>query len=410
MNEKLKPRRKKGSGSVQNIGRGKWRGFRTFDGKRQYVYGVSRSEVESKLATLAPKVVGRTLLDAIDVHLEGAVALATKTREGYQSAKSRHLGKLAGVTVGDLTTSDISTRYRDLSKAGLSFSTVNQLHALLKKALDTAVANDWTDRNVARAAALPSKKARKIESIDQSALDVLLEALEEHPLRARFEIGLRLGLRPGEVLGLRLQDIDLDRGILQVVGQQQRSGLILSDGKPLGDVWSGRPKTSKGRRKIGLPDDLVATIRDYTDDSADLRALRDDAGEFDALQKRQAARIKAAQKGGLVSDADSGNPPMPLPGDLIWFSPRARLAGMPLTSNTDDRIWKALVSSAGLPTTTRRYSMRHGTASRLLARAGAGEAQQLEVAALLGHSSPSFTYATYVSDMDSTNIALGRNL
>ena len=52
----------------------------------------------------------------------------------------------------------------------------------------------------------------------------LLEAAKGHPLEAAFVLGLTCGLRPGELLGLKWEDVDLDQGVLRISRAVSRVG------------------------------------------------------------------------------------------------------------------------------------------------------------------------------------------
>jgi integrase len=78
-----------------------------------------------------------------------------------------------------------------------------------------------------------------------------LQAAEDDRLAVLFRVAL-LGLRRGELLGLRWEDLDLDRGILSV-----RQQLSWSGGKPAFTP----PKTKKSRRTFRIDADTVAALK-----------------------------------------------------------------------------------------------------------------------------------------------------
>ena len=79
-------------------------------------------------------------------------------------------------------------------------------------------------------------------------------------MHARWLVGLALGLRQGEALGLWWDDIDLDTGLLQIrrAWQRQRGrGLVFTE-----------PKTARGKRTIPLPVPLADALRQHRDRQA----------------------------------------------------------------------------------------------------------------------------------------------
>lgn len=83
-----------------------------------------------------------------------------------------------------------------------------------------------------------------------------MTSLQGHRLRPLFAVGVALGLRKGELLALRWQDVDLDVGALRVRATVQRLG------KGVGLV-TGSPKTARSRRTLPLPQVLVDALREH---------------------------------------------------------------------------------------------------------------------------------------------------
>ncbi|WP_460801521.1 site-specific integrase [Microbacterium sp. GXF6406] len=444
MSEEKKPkpkkRRARGTGGAYQVARGKWRAFKELpneDGSksRRWVSGTSRADVEAKLELLVPvdwaavraaedeaaaiaeqedRERRRREFETVDAaatqYIASAGKLSVKTRSQYEWLRNRHLGDLASMHASEVTVSDIQRRYQEMRDAGLSDSAVSALHALLKKSFD--IAKPYAMHNPARDVSLPKKEVRRNDQgVDDEGLVRLQEALTDDPLRASWELALRLGIRPSERLGLTWDRIDLDGGRLHIRGQQQRVALKLDDGKPLGDVYLPWPKTARGDRVIGLPDDIAELLRTYYKDTRQEVYDRDVAGEFEAQQQRQRERIDRAVRSGIVPGG-AKNTPHPLPDNLVFLrppGPRREIVGAPLDHSSDQRLWKALVKRAGLPEMA-RYGARHGVATRAFQRIGTGEGSALKVSEILGHHSPAFTLRTYVGALDSITDEFGKTL
>lgn len=65
-------------------------------------------------------------------------------------------------------------------------------------------------------------QSRELKPWDLEETTTFLEAARKDPLYAAFVLAVALGLRRGEVLGLRWSDIDLERRTLTVRNQIQR--------------------------------------------------------------------------------------------------------------------------------------------------------------------------------------------
>ena len=80
----------------------------------------------------------------------------------------------------------------------------------------------------------------------------LLAAAASNRFEALFILALKTGMRRGELLALRWDDVDLDKGMLQVRGtlRRTREGLTV-----------GTPKTAASRRKVVLSPTSMAALR-----------------------------------------------------------------------------------------------------------------------------------------------------
>ncbi|WP_440107488.1 site-specific integrase [Streptosporangium sp. H16] len=81
---------------------------------------------------------------------------------------------------------------------------------------------------------------------------MVLKAAHEHRLSALYVLALCLGLRRGELLGLRWVDIDLDGAKLEVIQTLQRVE---------GRLQFVRPKTNDSERTVPLPSICVEALR-----------------------------------------------------------------------------------------------------------------------------------------------------
>jgi len=94
--------------------------------------------------------------------------------------------------------------------------TVQYLRAILSSALAHAVAEDELPRNVASSARLGTHRPANFEPLTALEARRLLAAARTYRLGTAVELTLRIGLRKGELLGLRWTDLDLDAGALNV--------------------------------------------------------------------------------------------------------------------------------------------------------------------------------------------------
>jgi integrase len=143
---------------------------------------------------------------------------------------------------------------KNYAGGGLSPRSVQYVHAIIHRALRDAVRWGRLARNPADAADPP--KASRPESITWSAdeLRTFLEATRGSRYWAGYLLLATTGLRRGECLGLRWQDLDLDAGrasIRQTVIAIRHTVMI------------GTPKTASGRRTVTLDSGTVAALREH---------------------------------------------------------------------------------------------------------------------------------------------------
>ena len=90
---------------------------------------------------------------------------------------------------------------------------------MLNKAMADAARKGLVARNVVALADAPSVKGRRQAEIkvwDAAQLPMFVDAIRSHRLHPAFHLAAHTGMRRGEVLGLRWDDVDLDAGRVSV--------------------------------------------------------------------------------------------------------------------------------------------------------------------------------------------------
>ena len=336
--------------------RGFYRGALTLpNGKRRYVSGKTRAtcrenlqELQSKLAEGLP--VGDP--DSLETFLKWWLArLETKATTGSKSVNTVDNAKWAvtkGITpelghvrVRDLTPEDVERMLNAMASAGRAQRTIVRVRSYLGQALAVAQARRKVSWNVAHIAELP-ETTEAIEAIERRSLTpdeakAVLKAAESDRLGALFVCALMLGLRPGELTGLRWDDIDIKAVTLSVAGSMKRER---------GQLKLGQTKTARSRRTLALPEPVLAALKAH-----------------EKRQKMERLRVGSAWRStGLVFTTE---------------------VGTPIDPSNLRRATKALCEDAEVPVVSPNELGRH-SASSLLYDAG----MPLDaIADLLGHQS-----------------------
>ena len=177
--------------------------------------------------------------------------LKISTRKLYNSLASRHILPYFGKQrISDIQR--VQVQHFVIQKQGQDYSvqTLRHLRDFLSKILETAKSWGWVQDNAARGVKLPPmERVREARVLAVDEIAKLLDAFGE-PVRTMFILGLGLGLRVGELLPLRLEDLDLAGGWLYVRRDYYR-----------GHVQT--PKTERSERRFKLPEFLVNSLRAY---------------------------------------------------------------------------------------------------------------------------------------------------
>ncbi len=242
--------------------------YRLPDGtaKRHTVYGKSQKEVLAKVKEArkrlddgAPVKDAKTSLSTYVEHWIATTLAASdrkdSTKELYAGLARTHLkpAPLGTMPLDRLRASDIEAFVYAKRQGGKSGSTVRQIYSVLRTVLDTAVRDELLARNPAASVKRPAVERKEARYLTPEEVRTLVGGFADDRLRALFLLLLGTGLRRGEALAARWDDLDLDGGHLRVRGT-------------LGRVGGGRltitePKTEKSRRVVPLPQSLIVELR-----------------------------------------------------------------------------------------------------------------------------------------------------
>lgn len=179
----------------------------------------------------------------------------TRTREGYEGIMAKHvLPNIGHLQLTKLTPSHIKALEAKLSAQGMAPAGVTLAHNVLSGALKQAVRMELLWRNPSQAVTPPKVVRKEVEPPEVTVVRRILDIAkaEERPLFPCLYLIAYTGMRRGEALGLRWQDVDFELGAISIVQTLGRSlkGLIFQP-----------PKTQAGRRTIELDASTIAILR-----------------------------------------------------------------------------------------------------------------------------------------------------
>src|SRR5919112_3180844 len=282
--------------------------------KRKTLYGKTRREVDEKLTKAkADRDTGFvfdadniTLGNYLDRWINDSVrdTVRQRTWERYEQIVRVHIKPALGrVKLKDLTATHARGLYREKLESGSSPRTVQYIHTTLRKALQDAVSDGLIPRNIADGIKAPRPKKKEINPLSPEQARAFLAAAHGDRFEALYVLALHCGLREGELLGLKWDDVDLESGMLRVrrTLSEPRSGYVFV-----------LPKNGKGR-SIKLTRAATEALRGHLG-----RQLEEIGGSGDDYQDQ-----------GLVFPSRSGTPMNAKNLTARSFKPLLKKAGLP---------------------------------------------------------------------------------
>jgi integrase len=192
--------------------------------------------------------------------------LRPTTQINYENCIRAHIiPEIGKIPLNKLTQNDLQQFYARLKKTGrmrltelygdgLSDRMVRMCHAVSRTALERAMHDGLIRANPAVGCKLPPKKAREMQVLDREELQRFLIQAEAEGYYELFLLDLSTGLRRGELMALRWDDLDFKTGELNIDKQIYDIN---------GQIQLSTPKTKASIRKLVLPPAVVAVLKDY---------------------------------------------------------------------------------------------------------------------------------------------------
>jgi integrase len=134
----------------------------------------------------------------------------------YGDYVNRLIPAIGHVALAKLTPQHLQVFYSKLLAQGLSPTTVHAIHAMLHRALKDAMQMGLVSRNVSEMLKPPRRDHREMMPLSVIEVRRFLDVVADDRFYALYVLALSTGMREGELLGLRWQDVDLARRIVQV--------------------------------------------------------------------------------------------------------------------------------------------------------------------------------------------------
>lgn len=240
--------------------------------RRRKVTGRTKTEARRKLRQLQRRVEdglptgdgSMTLGDLLEHWLTDVLPARSRVQSkstitNYRWAAGHAIGGLGRRRLNELIPENVEALLRHMADEGMARNSVMRTRSVLVMALKHAQRRDIVSRNVAELAEMPvqAREPRTGRSLTPDQARQLLDVTETDRLGGLVTVGIMLGLRPGELCGLRWEDVDLDAGVLCINQSRKRT----TDENGQEALVLGEPKTPKSRRALVLPELVLDALR-----------------------------------------------------------------------------------------------------------------------------------------------------
>lgn len=356
-------RRANGEGSIRKRSDGRWEGRYTAGhdpetGKQIFknVLGKTQAEVKEKLKRALEECkkidITRTGKYTVETWMEewfenvAKLKVRPSSHQTYRGYIDHHVSPYIGdIPLEKLSTMDLQKLYRRLMSKGrverieathqpkgLSAKTVRNINQVISSAMDFAVAQKIIPENPCKAVALPKLEHKEMQTIPAEQLQAFLQEAKNTGVYEMYYIELSTGLRRGELLGLKWQDIDWKNGIIKV-----RRAIARVNGQ----IVEAPLKTKNSYRAVTISQQAIEVL------------------------KQQKAKTNDV---------------------YIFPSPN----GGPISPDSVNNMLKRVLERAGIPK-VRFHDLRHTFATIALQNG----VDIKTLSSMLGHFSPGFTLGTY---------------
>lgn len=356
--KQMPKRRGSGEGSIYRRSDGRWvasvdMGWLGGKRRRRVVYGKTRKEVGEKLKDLHAQQQEGTLQDTGKLNVGGYLLdwlefAKTKRRpttiEVYTRIVTTHIiPRIGHIRLDRLTEEDIDAMVAAIVAEGHT-PTAKQARIILSRAFKDGIRRKKIRRNPVAGTDIPAHEPREAYELSDEEARRLWAACEGERFGIAIQLGLGLGMRRGEITGLKWTDIDQEQQTLTIQRTARRVGRVRG---------SGPPKNKNAARTLPLIAGLAALLKAH-------RAAQEEEMELKGIHNHD--NLVVVSQAGTMYD----------------------------TANYL-KAFRRILKKAGLPVTIRPHDLRHSTAVILIMH----DTDPRTVANILGHASAKFTLDIY---------------
>jgi integrase len=229
---------------------------RTFRTKTDAERWLSAVETDLSRGTWLDENLGREAFgDYTRAWLRDHPKMGPRYRETCERNLRLHLAPLQGVSLRAITPAVVREWYASALRGKGGRTSIMQSYRLLRAVMNTAIRDGAIIKNPCQISGAGSDRAKERPIASPGQVVALIEAITPR-YRAAVLLAAWCGLRRGEVLGLRLADVDLAAGTVTV--RHSRVELLATP-----EAFDADPKTDAGKRSVAIPPHVLPVLAEH---------------------------------------------------------------------------------------------------------------------------------------------------
>lgn len=266
-------KRSNGEGTIFKRSDGRWcAAYFDKEYRRHYVYGKTQKEIKQKLKKKMSEVnvstkgkgitVDEWMVQYLDEYKRNEVKETTYW--SYMELYEKHVKKsdIGLSELQSLTSQQLQKFYNDKKEQDYNPKTIRHMYVLINSALDKAMQIKLLNENVNRQTVIPKKEAYTAKVLSAEEVKKILVNAKEDKLYPIIALEIYTGLRKGEIMALKWENISFDQEELHVEGNLCRVVKeINADGSKCYEYKIMEPKTAKSKRVVPLLPGAIEALK-----------------------------------------------------------------------------------------------------------------------------------------------------
>jgi integrase len=256
-----------GQGTIRQRTDGSWEGIYRLDGKKKSIYGKTEAEIKERLKKITAEITLGTHREPCKLKFDEWLdiwlwtykhnKIKPLTFEQYERIIRLYIKpELGHIKMEELKNHTIQAIINKLGNTRNAQLTAT----ITKMSLSHAVRVDMLSKNPAEYIIIPKTKKCTVDVLSASQRHTLIKALSQHRLGVAFHLMLSTGIRRGELLSLKWQDIAWKQKLLNVDKSLNRIKIFDADKVGKYANTEGTTKNNK-QRIIPLLDDTIQRLK-----------------------------------------------------------------------------------------------------------------------------------------------------